>query len=235
MLEPIKTEKLYHIIMRRITDFIDKKQLGPGDRLPPERELAEALSVSRASIRQALTALATQGIVIMRQGDGTYVSKPDGEGHTLELFSKFLASSQINPDEIMEVRMLVECEAARFCAIRADRAQLEKIRDILDRKRIADEQGENLNLNQSLHFAIAEGAQNKALLKITQVIWEIMESNMWPLLKQETTSRYQQRDLHHLQHEEIVGALYAHDGDRAYKAMYTHLLSIKQDMDDFIK
>ena len=232
MLEPIKTEKLYNIIMRRITDLINEENLGPGDRLPSERELATVLSVSRASVRQAIAALSAKGVVVMRQGDGTYVSNPNGNGHILELFGQFLAGSQIKPDEILEVRMLVECEAARLCALRADDAQLAKIRDILERKRVEDERGDNANLNQELHFAVAEGARNKALLRITEVIWDIMGSNMWPLLKRETTSLYQQRELHRLQHEEILNALYAHDETRAYNAMYNHLRSIKEDMDD---
>ncbi|MDR3193197.1 MAG: GntR family transcriptional regulator, partial [Treponema sp.] len=117
MLEPIKTEKLYNVIMRRITEFIREQKLESGDKLPPERELAIALSVSRASVRQAITALAAQGIITMRHGDGNYISKTGGNG-LLELFGHFLAGAQINPDEILEVRLMLECEAARLCALR---------------------------------------------------------------------------------------------------------------------
>jgi GntR family transcriptional repressor for pyruvate dehydrogenase complex len=232
MLEPIKTEKLYNIIMRRIFDLIKEQKLEPGDRLPSERELAVALSVSRASIRQAIAALSAKGVVNMRQGDGTYVSNVNGDKHTLELFGQFLVGSQIDPFEILEVRIMVECESARLCAIRADEAHLAFLRNLLKRSSLGEEGvPPRSTLNVEVHTAIAKGAQNKALLRIMNVLWEIMENNMWPLLKRETSNHV---ELHEKHHKEIIDAICDHDADRAYKAMYTHLNSIREDMDSVI-
>jgi DNA-binding FadR family transcriptional regulator len=233
MLEPIKTEKLYNLIMRRIFDLIKEENLKPGDKLPSERALATALSVSRASVRQAIAALSAKGAIVMRQGDGTYVSNPDAQ--TLESFGQFLAGSQIDPDEILEVRILVECEGARLCAIRADDQHLSLLQDILKEHEKISPQWETPNtLNKELHTAIVQGAQNKALLRITDVVWDIMRSNMWPLLKKETTNTREQMELHWRQHKEIVSAICLHDSDGAYKAMYSHLSTIKKDMDALI-
>ena len=235
MLEPIKTEKLYNVIMRRITELIREQNLEFGDRLPPERELAAALSVSRASVRQAITALAAQGIITMRQGDGNYISGIDGDSHALELFGHFLAGSQINPNEILEVRIMLECEAARLCALRADNKQLLFLQETLERNRIQNGKEDSLsNMNKDLHSAIASGANNSALLRIMDVVWDIMGSNMWPLLKKESSKRKRQIELHLDQHDQIVEAICARDEKRAYSEMYQHLATIEKEMDSFV-
>jgi GntR family transcriptional repressor for pyruvate dehydrogenase complex len=235
MLEPIKAEKLYNIIIRRITDLINEEKLEPGDKLPSERELAVTLCVSRASVRQAIAALSAKGLLIMRQGDGTYVSDQKDDGNPLELFGRYLAGTQIDPGEILEVRIMVECEAARLCAIRADEEHLLYVQGLLERKRIAEKRGDAIAvMNKELHSAIAIGAQNKALLRIMDVVWDIMSSNMWPLLKREGDNRQKQIELHLDQHEEIVAAICARDGEKAYQAMYRHLINIEEEMDTLI-
>jgi GntR family transcriptional repressor for pyruvate dehydrogenase complex len=235
MLKPIKTEKLYNLIMRRITEFIREQKLESGDKLPPERELAIALSVSRASVRQAITALAAQGIVTMRHGDGNYISQTNENG-TLELFGHFLAGAQINPDEILEVRLMLECEAARLCALRADDKHLSVLRNLLERNRMRNGQEDSLsNMNKDLHSAIASGANNSALLRIMDVVWDIMGGNMWPLLKNESNNRKRQIELHLDQHEQIVEAICARDEKKAYQEMYNHLATIEKEMDSIVK
>jgi GntR family transcriptional repressor for pyruvate dehydrogenase complex len=235
MLKPIKTEKLYNVIMRRITEFIKEQKLESGDKLPPERELAIALSVSRASVRQAITALAAQGIVTMRHGDGNYISQTGGNG-LLELFGHFLAGAQINPDEILEVRLMLECEAARLCALRADDKHLAVLRNLLERNRIQNGQEDSLsNMNKDLHSAIASGANNSALLRIMDAVWDIMGSNMWPLLKNESNNRKRRIELHLDQHEQIVEAICDRDEKQAYGEMYNHLATIEKEMDCIVK
>jgi GntR family transcriptional repressor for pyruvate dehydrogenase complex len=235
MLKPIKTEKLYNVIMRRITEFIKEQKLEYGDKLPPERELAMALSVSRASVRQAITALAARGVVTMRQGDGNYISKIDGNG-SLEIFAHFLAGAQINPDEILEVRIMLECEAARLCALRADDKQLIGLQNLLERNRMRNGQEDSLSkMNKDLHSAIAGGASNSALLRIMDVVWDIMGGNMWPLLKNETNSRKRQIELHLDQHEQIVEAICARDEKKARQEMYNHLVTIEKEMDSMVE
>lgn len=232
MLEPIKTEKIYNIIMRQITNLIDEQQLEPGDKLPSERELAAALSVSRSSVRQAIAALSAKGLLSMRHGDGTYVTSPEEEENTVELFGRYLAGAQINPNDILEVRIMVECESARLCAQRATDEQLAKLKTLLERRRMSDGRKDELEImNRDLHTAIAEGAQNKALLRIMDVVWEIMGSNMWPLLKSQSNNRERQIELHLDQHEQIVAAICARDQASSYKAMHRHLANIEKEME----
>jgi DNA-binding GntR family transcriptional regulator len=67
---------------------------------------------------------------------------------------------------------------------------------------------------------------------IMEVLWNIMGNNMWPLLKQESISKEEQKKKHASQHEAIVNAICAHDAEGAYKAMYAHLLSIRDGIDE---
>jgi len=224
--------------MDRISDLIDEQKLEPGDKLPSERELASALSVSRASVRQGIAALAAKGLLVMRHGDGTYISElKEEKSHVLELFGKFLVKTLVDPDDILDSRVLVECETSRLCACRATDEQLQKIREIhlLKIKTDPDGTGENPKLNRKLHSAIAEGAQNQVLLMFMEVLWTIMDNNMWPLLKRESTKQFEQKQHHDSQHEAIVNAICARDGDRAYKAMYDHLTSVKIGIDEVIE
>jgi GntR family transcriptional repressor for pyruvate dehydrogenase complex len=238
MLGPIKTEKLSNLIIHRISELIHNEKLESGDKLPSERKLAAVLSVSRTSVRQAIAALAAEGVLVIRHGGGTYVSELKGKKTSaLKRFGKILAHNQIDPDEIIETRMIIECEAARLCALRADKKYLETIKKILDlqTKTVnASCDGENLLVNRDLHIAIAEGTGNKVLIKMMRDIWDAMESNMWPLVKREAVEQSKQNRIHRIQHEAIVKALCAGDSEGAYQAMKEHIASIKEGIDRFI-
>lgn len=81
------TTPLYSQIAERVTDRIKAGKLLPGSRLPPERELSESLGVNRMTLRQALHLLESQGLLVRRQGDGTYVAEPVIERQAGKLFS----------------------------------------------------------------------------------------------------------------------------------------------------
>jgi GntR family transcriptional repressor for pyruvate dehydrogenase complex len=168
----------------------------------------------------------------MRHGDGNYISDANGDSNALELFGHFLAGSQINPDDILEVRIMLECEAARLCALRADDAQLVSLKNLLERNRMSNRTDDSLsNMNKDLHNAIASGAKNNALLRIMDVVWDIMGSNMWPFLKNESFDRKREIELHLDQHERIVEAICARDEKRARREMYEHLTSIDKEIE----
>ena len=131
MLSPIKTEKLYTIISHQIEDLIEQEHLKPGDKLPSERELAQALSVSRTSVRQAISAIASKGLITVKQGDGTYVAEPVikmPKDIIIDSLGQSLASRQINPIEIAQARRLIESETAKLCALNADEKTCKKLR-----------------------------------------------------------------------------------------------------------
>lgn len=231
MLKPIKTDRLYMLIMEQIEDLIDEENLKPGDRLPSERKIANSLSVSRTSVRQAITALAERGLLTIQQGSGAYIADPDEKHKVVEELSRNLAMQQINPIQITEARLLFECEAARLCALNADVACCNKLRSLLDRRRISENRAASYDdMNRDLHLAIAEGSGNVVYYILMQDLLVLMKENMWKFAKSKSTSRLEILNLHLDQHEAIVEAICRHDADLAKQIMYEHLADIDNEM-----
>lgn len=229
MLKPIKTEKLYVLIMEEIRKLIKDQQLKPGDRLPSERAIAESLSVSRTSVRQAITALSEKGLLVIQQGSGAYIS--NSSDNVIETFSRDLASHQINPVEIASARLLIETEAAALCAQNADQEFCNHLKSLLDRRRIAENRSASYDeMNRDLHLAIAEGSENYVYFLLMQYIFELMKTNMWRFAKEKNMSRLEVLNLHLDQHEAIVEAICRHDVDLSRKFMSEHLRDIDLEM-----
>ncbi len=231
MLSPIKTDRLYMIIMDQITQMIDDENLGPGDRLPSERKIAAELSVSRVSVRQAISVLVEKGLLVVRRGGGTYVADHAEKPEIVKDLSIQLAKEQINPAQIAEVRYVIEPEIARLCAINASDEMCRKIENLLDRKRLAEGRGAAYDeMNEDFHMAIAEGSGNPVYVKLMGSINEMMKNNMWKFGKQRSNSRLEVLNLHLDQHEALYGAIAAHDGELAKEIMQQHIGCIESEM-----
>lgn len=228
-----KTQKIYSIIMTRLDQLIKEQNLQPGDRIPSERDLATQLSVSRASVHQAIAAQVAKGLLESRQGDGTYIRRTEEPGRTLQQLGESIAREQISPIDIDEARLLIECESARLCALKADAKTCEKLKSLLERHRIATGTDTSLEvMNHDLHQAIAEGSGNRALEKLQNCIWEMLAGNMWQYLKKSVNNRIEMVRLHLDQHEEIVAAICEHDSEKAARKMREHLTNIKENMSE---
>ncbi len=228
--EPVKNEKLYKMVVSQVKALIADGKLAPGDRLPPERELAGLLSVSRASLRQALSAMEALGILERRQGDGTYVTTASDEVDVIASFSENLVSRQLTPLEILEARIVVECPVARMCAERATDDEIRIIGERLERHRLKVGKSASLEeMNRDFHLAVAEGAHSACVLRLAQGLYEMMETNLWPTLKT-LVEQDEQRTEHHLdQHEKIFGCIRSRRPAEAEEAMRKHLQTIEHE------
>src|SRR6266487_2642451 len=110
-------------VVARVSDLIKRAQLKPGDRLPPERELAKQLGVSRPSLRTGLRALSSMGVLKSRQGSGTFVAggPPTLDSEPLRLLA---ALHGFSFDHMFEVRSILEAGAAGLAAQHATAEQL---------------------------------------------------------------------------------------------------------------
>jgi GntR family transcriptional repressor for pyruvate dehydrogenase complex len=112
--------RLYEQLADRLLDYVEVTGLTVGDRLPSERELADALQVSRASVRQATVALEVRGTLEVRHGDGIYLrSMPDDPGHLMELMTR-----RHRLPEILEAREALETQLAALAAARRTDADI---------------------------------------------------------------------------------------------------------------
>jgi GntR family transcriptional regulator, transcriptional repressor for pyruvate dehydrogenase complex len=163
-LRPIRKSALYEEVVDRLREFIDGHDLRPGDKLMPERELAEQLGVSRTSVRQALTALKVLGIVDIRPGDGVYLVRTEELIPSLALE---VLESQADYPMIWEVREAVETQAARLAAARrtdADLGRMDAALEAMSESIAAG--GEGIVGDRRFHEAILSASHNPLLQQL---------------------------------------------------------------------
>lgn len=234
MLTPIKTGKLYQLIMEEIKTLIHESDLQPGDKIPSEREIAKELTVSRSSVRQAITALSAQGILDIQQGDGTFVSTTNlfsEKSLVWELNTNF-SKGLISKEEIEEMKMYIECENARLCAIRASSDIEERLMVLIYKQRNLNHiEGSLTEINQDLHMTIAKGTQNKILEMLTECMYEVIHQNKEVWLDNYTKNINNPKIIAILsQHEKIVDAILRHEAKEAYSLMNEHAKTINNEI-----
>ncbi|GCE76082.1 FadR/GntR family transcriptional regulator [Cellulomonas biazotea] len=199
--------------------------LGPGDRLPAEKDLAGTLGVSRGSLREGVRALGTLGILDSRHGDGTYVTTLD-PARLLAPVS-FVADLQ-HDAEFHAVRRLLETEAAGLAALRIDETDVQAARAALaeaacaisvvpvDHERLAD-------ADVAFHSVIARASGNSVLAALIDGI--AGRTSRRRIRASEHDDGLEDRTF--VEHEAILAALVARDPDRARLRMATHLLGLE--------
>ena len=126
-IEPVKSTRIYEEIVRQIKAMIAEGRLKSGDQLPPERDLAEKFLVSRTSVREALRALESLGLIEIRPGEGTFVREVSVES-LIQPLALVMASQREAMSELFEARRLLEPLIAGLAATRATRAGVSNTR-----------------------------------------------------------------------------------------------------------
>ena len=172
-LRPIRRNALYEEVVDRLREFIDVHDLKPGDKLMPERELAEQLGVSRTSVRQALTALRVLGMVDVRPGDGVYVTSTEDIVPSLAI--EVLESEADHP-MIWEVREAVETQAARLAAQRRNQKELDRMAAALEAmEESVAAGGEGVLGDRHFHQAILDASHNPMLQSLYAQLAEAID------------------------------------------------------------
>jgi DNA-binding FadR family transcriptional regulator len=218
-LQAVDNRRLYRQIADQIAALIEKGEYGAGQRLPPERDLAKQLGVSRPSVREALIALEVEGFVEVRVGSGVYVLGPRS--------ARALAASPLpadsGPFELIRARWLIEAECAALAAKSATRAQLRAIEDAIDQMDAERTRGVMpLGADRLFHLRIAEASGNSALALVVKTLWEQRTGPLFLRLEH----HFDTPDLWGVairEHREIVQAIARHDAGAARGAMRRHM------------
>lgn len=152
-------------------------ELRPGDKLPSERDMAESLGVSRASVREALTTLEAIGILEIKPGEGTFV-KPTSEAETFAPLTLVLTVEGNSGAQLMEVRRILEKEIAALAAERATAEDLNKIEKLLNQMKAANNPHDAVETDLHFHFAIAEATQNTILVRLMNTVADLMHHTL---------------------------------------------------------
>jgi GntR family transcriptional regulator, transcriptional repressor for pyruvate dehydrogenase complex len=163
---PIERQSVSEMVAKRILEMVTSRALKPGDQIPPERELAEMLNVSRPSVREAIRGLSILGVVKSRQGGGAYISQLDGDA-LLGPIRFFLSLEDMNIRELYDARSLIEGDVARRAAKNMSDAQLADLEVTLEAQKATLSDPKAFRLSDfKFHEAIWIGCGNAFLKRI---------------------------------------------------------------------
>jgi GntR family transcriptional repressor for pyruvate dehydrogenase complex len=222
MFGTFKKNAISEEIAARVLALIQQGQLSPGSKLPPERELAEMMQVSRPSLREALRALSIMNIIEIRQGDGTYVSslEPDLLVEHLDFVFSINDSAII---ELFEARRIVEVGLAAMAAQRITDEDIDKLEVCLARStETVEDPAAFMVADIELHQLIIETARNPFLKRFMTSIYHLSRASRMRTMEIPGIREQAAQD-----HKMIVQALKARDPEQARQAMLEHLNNIE--------
>lgn len=203
----------------RLRDLIASGELRPGDRLPPEQELAQQLGLSRSSLREAVRALVQARVLDVRQGDGTYVTSLEP---SLLMSGVVFAMDLLQGDqllEIFEVRRLLEPSATALAARRAREADVERLRATVRAMRENTDAEARIALDLEFHELVAAMTGNETLCSMLEALHtRALRARLWRL-----GERGGETDWALGHHELIVDAIAKGDAELARAAASVHL------------
>jgi GntR family transcriptional repressor for pyruvate dehydrogenase complex len=219
----VRKTKVYHEIVAQIRELIAAGRIKPGDRLPPERELAELFKASRNSVRDAIRVLEQMGLIESRQGDGTYVRSVSAD-ELAEPLALMLLQSRTQMRELWEVRRVLEPALAEFAASRITDDELDELETILEAQRRKVEGGFTaLEEDIGFHYRIAEAARNTVMLRALDTLVDLLRQSRERSLQQHDRPAYSLAG-----HKRILAALRRRDPEASRAAMVRHLTEVEE-------
>jgi GntR family transcriptional regulator, transcriptional repressor for pyruvate dehydrogenase complex len=234
----IERKRVSHQIMDEIKEKIRSGYFSPHSKLPSENELAKMFNVSRVPVREALSALASHGIIDSRHGNGSWVLPFPMKG----LLNKHLVET-VTFDQIiklLETRMILETQAAALAALRHNESDLEKIynaqeilfNEINDISKVSNE------ADYSFHRAIFQSTKNEVLIQVLDNLSEIYYLAMKTSLSINTKIQGKKKQVYE-EHQAILKAISTKNPLKAEEAMELHLENSREKLlkykDYFVK
>lgn len=217
---PVERPRLSDAVYSQLLHEIMAGQFTAGDRLPPENQLAQRFAVSRPVVREALQRLQSDGVVISRQGSGTYVQRSPSE-RVAELTQEYTLHEVL---QSLELRMALEELAARLAARNRSDEQMRAI-ELAARKlhQVFGQGSAAKEADFAFHRAIAAASGNGLLFETLEQLGERVKGGMNVTLSLTREASEQRRDRVLDEHDRIVHAIRVGDADSAAIAMRYHL------------
>ena len=228
--ENVQQGKAYERVITYIKTEILKGSLKQGEKLPPERELAEKLGVGRNSVREALRTLSLMGFISSTQGAGNFVSC-DIEKNLAESTQMMMLLGATDYRQVSELRQGLENQAVLLASERITPAQLSELEDIVWQLRDENDLARSTALDKRLHYLIGEAAGNPLIMVILRAMSETIDdfiSHMREKMMEDEVYRKRLQD----SHQGIVLALQDHNGAEAVRMMREHFQAVDSAMVD---
>ncbi|MBI2171398.1 MAG: FadR family transcriptional regulator [Chloroflexi bacterium] len=219
----VRRTRLFEGVVAQLRTLIKEGRLQPGQRLLPERELAERFQVSRASLREAIRALERDGLVVIRPGAGTFVSEEGFDAAVEALAQRLLEERQALAD-ITELRLILEPQIAALAAQRATREDRNHLLAMLKEQQRQIAAGETgAAADTAFHSAVAAASHNQALERLSAILVDLLA----PI--RDEGLQTPDRSLRSLAtHRAILEAVQRGDTEASRQAMQEHILGVQQ-------
>lgn len=221
MLKPVERSTLHESVLKEMLSAIKKGYWKPGDRIPGEMALAAKFCVSRNCIREVMKALSFFGIIDAKPGQGTFLSENALRNiRNTELLR--LISGQSSIIELMEVRLLIETQAAYWAAERATEEEIVFLQEILDEEKARSEPA--IDIHAKFHDAIVKLSNNNLLIHLydsikTEIAHQREKFEKWPLRELRAFAQ---------QHQKILDQIRERNPQGARDLMHEHIISSLQ-------
>jgi len=230
MFEKIKTKKVYMVIVEQIQSLLKEGKLKPGDKLPSEQALTEKFGTSRASVREALSALEILGVTKSRAGKGNFIRDDLNSPSSCKEKFKELEEEE-SPFEILEARKAVETGIARLAANKATGEDITGIeKSLKNMQKVINNIPEVMKFNREFHINIAKAAHNNLLFSMMIYLADGLKEELWINLKEKSWALPGRPQKYIREHTEILKAIKNKDSESTYKKMYEHLLGVEKDL-----
>jgi GntR family transcriptional repressor for pyruvate dehydrogenase complex len=225
----VNQPRISDVIMAQLEAMILEGSLKPGQQLPPERELAIQFEVSRPSLREALQKLSAKGLIVSRQGGGSFVSESIGSS-LVDPLTELLSTHPEAQYDLLEFRHALEGVSAYYAALRCTQADKQKLQSCFVNLQTAHDEKlfeQETKADAEFHLAIAEASHNAVLLHTMRSLFTLLHKNIYSNLE----SVYPKRDTReriHNQHRVLLDAIVAEDPEKARNAAHDHLAFIEE-------
>jgi GntR family transcriptional repressor for pyruvate dehydrogenase complex len=225
MIKPVKRRNISDQVFEQLRDMIYRGELGPGDRLEPEREMAALFEVGRPTVRNAIQRLMDQGLVESRRGVGTFVREQHRSIENSPLL-RVLNNENFTIAEFLEIRIALESKSAELAAQRATDEDIRRIRKQLSLMARQRSEGESrIGTDIGFHMNIAYASKNIVQIHLMKSLYDVQAYTMTysytALLESLAID-----DIIDGQHQRIFDSILHHDPQSAAKAMDEHISTL---------
>ncbi len=222
--QAIQTKRLYEKIVEQIERRILSGELKVGDRMLPERELADQFQVSRTAVREAVKALSEKGLVEVRPGRGTFVTNG-----TSKAFRFSFGMSMIGQDggtrDLVELREIFEPEIAALAALRATQEHLDTLQEAVATMDLSlNDANTYIEADMDFHLALAEASQNALISTLIDSIVDLLREQRTAIFNVEGGPQRGQ-----VHHKRILEAVQQRNPQAARETMRIHLQQVRED------
>jgi DNA-binding FadR family transcriptional regulator len=223
---PVKQNRIAVEIVSQLKAAILSGRFKPGERLPTERELTEQFQVSRVVVREAVRELEIKGLVKILQGPtgGAYVTDLSLD-HLNSAFLDLFLYNRVSVAELIQARLLIECEIARIAAVRIEDQGARRLQKALDAEQTdSPSHVEFVSNRLRFHYLLAELSGNRLLQATASALFRLTGE---VILEVKPVKKVIHRTK---EHAEILRAILDHDGPAAAQSMQRHLDNMGQQL-----